>query len=1107
MEPVRTLADVFTINRHFQKSTRIDADLVPEGLEGYRLNQSGWQVLKGFAEDVAGSKQRAFTWTGPYGSGKSSLALMLAALLGPAGSTRKTAERILGPDRVSYLRECLPAPPSGWMMVTVVGQRTDMVQAIWSAFEHARDARWQRDDPAAPAAERDLRSLLVALEGTTKRLEAEGSGLLLLIDEMGKLLEHAALSEGDLFPLQEIAEVFARVAKRAVLLGVLHQAFGDYGRRVSATVQAEWAKIQGRFSDTPFSMGVEEVVGLVASAIDRGVEPSADQLAKAEAAVDALAGAHRAHGASDVQALARCAPLHPVTALLLGPVSRRRFGQNERSVFSFLSSHEPFGFYEFLTSQPADSQRLFEPADLWDYLQINHEPAILASSDGAKWAEAAEAVLRASRRQGSTMPHVRLAKAIALLDMFGRSHGVAATDRLLACCCDGNVELTSTLLGDLQFWSVAIPRRHIGGWGLFAGSDLDLDAALVRALERISGDTDALLKVLRDLPPVVAKRHYAKTGTLRLLERRVVRASELERAYLVSGADSAVSGAFLLVLPEVDLDGGQAKLFLPPPPADRLIFRGTPEPSGQLIDAAREVAALERLPTLIPQLHGDPAARRELNGRLLAARATLADAIRHAFDRTEWQSVLPLGARCAGEGGLSALASELCESVYPSTPELDNELLNRERPSPAAVAARRRLLQAMISRPDAPRLGIAGEPAELGLYLSLLAATGVHRDGQGGDAGFGSPTKNKRNKGLEDAWSAAELLLAQDPHSAAPPVTLEQVYAVWRAPPFGMRAGVMPVFALALYLTHAGAMAAYVEGNYVPEPGAPFVERMLQEPQAVSFRWVGSEEANALVLERLAPLSALVQSKGVSPTTALGVAKPLVQFALRLPGWTRRTRQLSPLATQVRDALLASADPYELLFQQLPTVCGIDFVDCASSHEQKAQSFSSRLQLAVKEMDGAQQRLLEGFEGRILRALHAEAGRKGLIVIAERASALSGKPVHLLVGRFAQILADAPTDPQWLEALCGLAASRPLREWTDGDVDRCRHEVDRLCQKFIEAEASVIASAPDSEHVRGVAAELRAHLHNKGLDPVQQRAALLLALEQLAPATSDQEAA
>lgn len=1107
MEPMRTLADVFTINRHFQKSTRIDADLVPEGLDGYRLNQSGWQVLKSFAEDIAGSKQRAFTWTGPYGSGKSSLALMLAALLGPVGPTRDAAERILGPDRLSYIRERLPAPPSGWLVITVVGQRTDMVQAIWAAFQRARDARWQRDEPAVPDAEKDLRSLLVALEGTAKRLESEGSGLLLVVDEMGKLLEHAALSGGDLFPLQEMAEVFGRAATRAVLLGVLHQAFGDYGRRVSATVQAEWAKIQGRFSDTPFSMAVEEVVGLVASAIDRGFEPSAHQVARAAAAVEVMAGARRAQRAADAETLARCAPLHPVTALLLGPVSRRRFGQNERSVFSFLSSHEPFGFYEFLVSQPADSQRLFEPADLWDYLQINHEPAILASPDGAKWAEAAEAVLRASRRQGSTVPHVRLAKAIALLDMFGRPHGVGATDALLACCCDGNVELTSSLLGDLQSWSVAIPRRHIGGWGLFAGSDLDLDAALVRALERISGDTDAILKVLRDLPPIVAKRHYARTGTLRLLERRVVKASELERAYQVTGADSAVSGAFLLVLPEVCLDDGQANLFLPLPPADRLIFRGTPEPGGKLVDAAKEVAALERLPTLIPQLHGDPAARRELNARLLAARATLADVIRDAFDRAEWQSALPLGARRAGQGGLSALASELCESIYPSTPELDNELLNRERPSPAAVAARRRLLQAMISRPGAPRLGIEGEPAELGLYLSLLAATGVHRDGQVGDVGFGPPSKNKRSKGLEDAWRAAEQLLAQDPRSAAPPVTLEQVYAVWRSPPFGMREGVMPVFALALYLTHAGAMAAYVEGNYVPEPGAPFIERLLQDPQAVSFRWVGSEDANTLVLEHLAPLSALVQSRSVHPITALGVAKPLVQFALRLPGWTRRTRQLSPLATQVRDALLASADPYALLFQQLPTVCGIDFTDCAAPHEAKARNLVSRLQVAVEELRGAQPKLLEEFEARILRAMHAETGRKGLSALAERASALSGKPVHLLVGRLAQILAGAPNDSQWLEAVCGLAASRPLREWTDGDVDRCRHEVDRLCQKFIEAEASAVASAPDAEHVRGVAAELRSHLSNTGLDPIQQRAALLLALDQLAPAIGDQEAA
>src|SRR5207249_905992 len=52
--------------------------------------------------------------------------------------------------------------------------------------------------------------------------------------------------------------------------------------------------------------------------------------------------------AAELQAcLTACYPLHPLTALILGPLFRQ-LAQNERSLFAFLASSEPFGFQEFL---------------------------------------------------------------------------------------------------------------------------------------------------------------------------------------------------------------------------------------------------------------------------------------------------------------------------------------------------------------------------------------------------------------------------------------------------------------------------------------------------------------------------------------------------------------------------------------------------------------------------------------------------------------------------------------------------------------------------------------------------------------------------------------
>ena len=67
-----------SINGQFQRSKRLDSDKLDDG---YVLLGTGRQALEIMASNIVESPQRAFTWTGPYGCGKSSLALLLTCLL------------------------------------------------------------------------------------------------------------------------------------------------------------------------------------------------------------------------------------------------------------------------------------------------------------------------------------------------------------------------------------------------------------------------------------------------------------------------------------------------------------------------------------------------------------------------------------------------------------------------------------------------------------------------------------------------------------------------------------------------------------------------------------------------------------------------------------------------------------------------------------------------------------------------------------------------------------------------------------------------------------------------------------------------------------------
>ncbi len=88
-----TLAGSIEVSGRFARSANLERDLArPEPLEGYVLTARGLDVVERIATAAAaGSAGGAWSLTGPYGSGKSSLALLLDAAFGGRSKLRRAA--------------------------------------------------------------------------------------------------------------------------------------------------------------------------------------------------------------------------------------------------------------------------------------------------------------------------------------------------------------------------------------------------------------------------------------------------------------------------------------------------------------------------------------------------------------------------------------------------------------------------------------------------------------------------------------------------------------------------------------------------------------------------------------------------------------------------------------------------------------------------------------------------------------------------------------------------------------------------------------------------------------------------------------------------------
>ena len=1053
------LRDHVHIARRFLKSIRIDSDLGDvAALEGFVCPQSSADILSTMARHVSQTGQGAFTWTGPYGSGKSSLVIALSALLNGNPRLQKEAAKLFGEKLTKEIHNALPTGTKGWRILPVVARRDDPVTVIGEAV--AKTGLVARR-PRGGWTESNLINALTEAAAEAPRTHG---GLLLVIDEMGKFLEGAAQDGSDIYILQQLAEAASRSKGRLLIVGVLHQAFDEYAHRLSHEMRDEWAKIQGRFIDLVVDTAGEEQIDLIARAIESDHRPK-----KPSAIAVAMAGLARRDRSAEVERFAvmleDCWPLHPVVACLLGPISRRRFGQNQRSIFGFLNSSEPNGFQDFLNQ--AGDHDLYGPERLWDYLRTNLEPSILASPDGHRWALAAEALERCEAIGGDEL-HIKLLKTIAVVDMFKERSGLVANSVLLeACFPQLSAKALGKILDDLDRWSFTIFKKFLDAHAIFAGSDFDIDQAVRAALDEIDEINFTELKALAGLQPILAKRHYHETGALRWFDVNIVPVSGLVDFVSQAEPENGAIGEFLLAIPTEGEDEAVAEDLCRK--AARYsdawdIVVGISKRSWAVVPLARELFALENVSNDHPELQGDAVARREVAARLASLQALLETELHKAFDNALWfrKNHQPKRLR---QADLNSIASDLADRRFEQSPSLHNELLNRQKPSSNAIAAQNNLLRRMVLNEGEPRLGIEGFPAEGGLFASILESTGLYaRDGDVWR--FLPPTEDAVDPcRLGPIWKKASDYVRLH---AKRTVAIAELFEEWRKPPFGLKDGLMPILAVAFIQSQRDRLAVYRDGMFRSRFDDVDVELLAKDPAFIQLRWMDLSDVSRRLLSGMAEVvRSLDETNDLVNLAPIDVGRGLVAIYDRLPQWTARTMRLSSNAVNIRDLFKRAHDPNQFLFDDIPGTLG-ENVSLGNEHDLRRVIESVRDGLS--ELALAYPSMLQRLRDLMLAELQVpNVSPQSLAELRARAENIRQLAGDFRLDAFAGRLAQFDGGEDSFEGIASLAANKPPRDWVDPDLDRATVEIAELAQKFLRAETYArVKGRPDKRHAMAV---------------------------------------
>lgn len=194
------MSDIVKINTRFCRSININQDLGnADILAGFICPASSEIALLNIAENVYATGQAAFTWTGPYGSGKSSLALFLSALIGKDKKLRALAQSLFKESAKEEFYSKIKVN-DGWEILPIIGDKQDPAILLKEAIEKKQGKKCT-----------DILKSIQEIADTS-------DGLLIFIDEMGKCLESAAKGQGDVYLFQQLAEYVSRSNGKIILI-------------------------------------------------------------------------------------------------------------------------------------------------------------------------------------------------------------------------------------------------------------------------------------------------------------------------------------------------------------------------------------------------------------------------------------------------------------------------------------------------------------------------------------------------------------------------------------------------------------------------------------------------------------------------------------------------------------------------------------------------------------------------------------------------------------------------------------------------------------------------------------------------------------------------
>ena len=947
------------------------------------------QIVSNFKTGV-----HSFNMIGSYGTGKSAFLLALK-------------KHLVGEQKIFASIDGEFNGCNDFKFINLIGQSRSLIETL---------AEKLSVDPTEDA-------ILNAVKKEHSKLKKKDACLVILVDEFGKFLEHAAKFDPDreLYFIQRLAE-FANDSNRNILfITTLHQNFDAYAIGLAEAQRKEWEKVKGRLRELTFNEPVEQLLSLASvflSQKDFGKRPQIDK--KLLDVINETGVFNLLNEASSAFAK-KLYPFDLLSAMVL-TLSLQRYGQNERSLFNFLQTDEFLGLNSF------DKLKKHNPTYnlecVYNYLQYNYYSVLTSkfNPDYFKWSMIRNSLDRAELELTKDLVEAhKIIKTIGLLDILG-SNAAKINKKLLITygnSCLG-IKNTKKIIDLLESKKIIRFQAFKNRYKLFEGTDINIEQLQRKAKKEVSQITNIVeeLRSYVNLSYVPAKAITYKIGTPRIFQFKL--SSEPISEFTES--NNEIDGLVNLVFNK-KLRKNAFNITSEP------IIYGFFKNPEQLADQLLEIKAVD---LALTEIFDDNIAKNEL----IELKSHLTDSLNDSINERLFSK--DSSVRWFYDGKelsipskkiFNQFLSSIAEEIYPATPVFRNELMNKSKVSSSIHFAKKQYIKGLIENWSKPDLGFSesGMPPEKTIFHTLLRNTGIHIDKTTVIAEFSAPNKKSS---FQKLWKVSTKFLA---NAKSGKRSISEFASILSERPFKLKDGLIEFWIITFLFINREEFALFREGIYQPLLTNEIAGLLFKDAQKYQVKTFNIKGVKLDLFNKYRELVKKNTQEKATSSSFQETARPFIVFYKDLSKYTKQTKALSHDAIAFRKVVKNAKELERTFFEELPSCFGVSMNQLAKS-KKELDSFVSRINASIAELRTAESDLFDRVEKQLLRnlGLRKTSFDKYKSKINNRYKSLR---VHLLNSHqeifFNRLNSKLPDRNAWINSVAQSLLNKPLSDMSD----------------------------------------------------------------------------